>query len=182
MTRLIISPKTAAAEAEGQLPKNFEIGRLCSASVIICIIVETLNLQIPEVSSPYWWVRYILPYYQSTLFQQLRWQDLKWKAGVLQRWGNWLPCWRTLIWDASLSQWPIIPFLSPSAPLPFNTIRARVLATGRPYTVTLKIPQVSPPYWWVRYYHYHIIDRPFFDSCVDSNSNSIFLSPFALNC
>ena len=45
------------------------------------------------------------------------------------------------------AQWPIISFLSLSAPIPFNTIRARVLATGRPYTVTLKIPQVSPPYW-----------------------------------
>ena len=32
---LIISPKTSAAEAEGQLSKYFGFGRLCSASVIV---------------------------------------------------------------------------------------------------------------------------------------------------
>ena len=35
MTRPIVSPKTSAAEAEARLPKNFGIGRLCSASVIL---------------------------------------------------------------------------------------------------------------------------------------------------
>ena len=38
MTRPIVSPKTSAAKAEGRLPKNFGIGRLCSASVIPCYI------------------------------------------------------------------------------------------------------------------------------------------------
>ena len=32
----IISTKTAAAEAGGRLSKSFGIGRLCSASVIVC--------------------------------------------------------------------------------------------------------------------------------------------------
>ena len=36
MTRPIVSPKTLAAEAEGRLPKNFGISRLCSALVILC--------------------------------------------------------------------------------------------------------------------------------------------------
>jgi hypothetical protein len=34
MTRPIVSQKNSAAEAEGRLPKNLGIGRLCSASVI----------------------------------------------------------------------------------------------------------------------------------------------------
>ena len=37
MTRPIVSAKTSEAEAEGRLPKNFGIGRLCSALVILCI-------------------------------------------------------------------------------------------------------------------------------------------------
>ena len=36
MTRLIVLQRTSAAEAEGRLPKNLGIGRLCSASVIVC--------------------------------------------------------------------------------------------------------------------------------------------------
>ena len=39
MTRPIVSPKTSVAEAEGRLAKNFGIGRLCSALVIVCEIV-----------------------------------------------------------------------------------------------------------------------------------------------
>ena len=37
MTRTIFLQKTSAAEAEGQLPKSFGIGRLCSASVIVWV-------------------------------------------------------------------------------------------------------------------------------------------------
>ena len=33
---LLIDQKTSAAEAEGRLLKSFGIGRLCSASVILC--------------------------------------------------------------------------------------------------------------------------------------------------
>ena len=40
MTRPIVLPKTSAAEAEGRLPKNFGIGRLCSASVILWVQVS----------------------------------------------------------------------------------------------------------------------------------------------
>jgi hypothetical protein len=36
MTKPIVSQKTSAAEAEGGLSKSFGIGRLCSASVIVC--------------------------------------------------------------------------------------------------------------------------------------------------
>ena len=35
MTRPIVLQKTSAAEAEGQVPKSFGIGQLCSASVIL---------------------------------------------------------------------------------------------------------------------------------------------------
>ena len=37
ITKPIVSQKTSAAEAEGQLSKSFGIGRLCSALVIVCL-------------------------------------------------------------------------------------------------------------------------------------------------
>ena len=36
MTRPIVSQKTSSAETKGRLSKSFRIGRLCSASVIVC--------------------------------------------------------------------------------------------------------------------------------------------------
>ena len=43
MTRPIVSQKTSAAKAEGRLSKSFGIGRLYSASVIVCIKVEAMD-------------------------------------------------------------------------------------------------------------------------------------------
>ena len=42
MTRPIVSQKTSAAKAEGQLSKSFGIGQLCSASVIVCRLLDKL--------------------------------------------------------------------------------------------------------------------------------------------
>ena len=36
----IVSEKTSAAEAEVRLPKSFGIGRLSSASVIVCLLLK----------------------------------------------------------------------------------------------------------------------------------------------
>ena len=46
LTRPIVSQKTSAAEAEGRLSKSFGIGRLCSASVIVCM--RLLNMQMKQ--------------------------------------------------------------------------------------------------------------------------------------
>ena len=63
MTRLIVSPKTLAAEAEGRLPKNFGIGRLCSASVILWLEMGQ-NQQLPlryRSKATGDWTEYLVP-------------------------------------------------------------------------------------------------------------------------
>ena len=42
-------PKTSAAEAEGRLLKSFGIGRLCSASVIVCPQLTLSKLSVPSI-------------------------------------------------------------------------------------------------------------------------------------